>query len=187
VTTGIALGLTKGYTPYNFPQGFNNLGQATVGTVLIEVWYAVAIVAVAGVILAFTRFGYHVYATGGDRDASRLNGIKVVGIGIILYACSGLLSGMVGTIFAARLASAPATAFDGLALNVIAAAVIGGASLFGGRGSAWAALLGWLVIGSIYNGMYLLNLESDIQYMIIGAVLIGAVVVDALTRRGRTA
>ena len=76
---------------------------------------------------------------------------------------------------------------DTLLLYAIAAAVIGGTSLFGGRGSAWAALLGWLVIGSIYNGMFLLNLETDIQYMIIGAVLIGAIIVDALTRRGRQA
>src|SRR3954468_3608740 len=74
---------------------------------------------------------------------------------------------------------------DTLLLYAIAAAVIGGTSLFGGRGSAWAAPLGWLVIGSIYNGMYLLNLESDVQFMIIGAVLIGAIVIDALTRRGR--
>jgi ABC-type xylose transport system permease subunit len=76
---------------------------------------------------------------------------------------------------------------DTLLLYAIAAAVIGGTSLFGGRGSAWAALLGWLVIGSIYNGMFLLNLETDIQFMIIGMVLIGAVIIDALTRRGRRA
>jgi D-xylose transport system permease protein len=76
---------------------------------------------------------------------------------------------------------------DTLLLYAIAAAVIGGTSLFGGRGSAWAALLGWLVIGSIYNGMYLLNLESDVQFMIIGAVLIGAIIIDALTRRARLA
>jgi ABC-type xylose transport system permease subunit len=76
---------------------------------------------------------------------------------------------------------------DTLLLYAIAAAVIGGTSLFGGRGSAWAALLGWLVIGSIYNGMYLLNLESDVQFMIIGAVLIGAIIIDALTRRSRQA
>lgn len=74
---------------------------------------------------------------------------------------------------------------DTLLLYAIAAAVIGGTSLFGGRGSAWAALLGWLVIGSIYNGMFLLNLETDIQFMIIGSVLIGAVITDSVTRRAR--
>lgn len=183
MTTGIALGLTKGYTPYNFPQGFNNLGQATVGSVLIEVWYAVAIVAVAGVILAFTRFGYHVYATGGDRDASRLNGIKVVGIGIILYAVSGLLSGVVGTIFAARLASAPATAFDGLALNVIAAAVIGGASLSGGRGSILGALLGLLLLNMLSNAAIYVGISPYWEKAISGGVLLIAVGADVAAAR----
>jgi ribose transport system permease protein len=183
-TTGIALGLTKGYTPYGFPQSFANLGQANVGSVLIEVWYALAIVVVGAVVLRFTRFGFHVYATGGDRDASRLNGIKVVGIGVLLYALSGLLSGFVGTIFAARLASAPATAFDGLALNVIAAAVIGGASLTGGRGSVIGAALGLLLLNMLSNAAIYVGISPYWEKAISGAVLLIAVGADvAATRR----
>ena len=182
-TTGIALGATKGYTPYGFPQGFNNLGQATVGTVLIEVWYAVAAVIVGAAILAFTRFGYHVYATGGEREASRLNGIKIVKIGILLYAVSGLLSGVVGTIFAARLASAPSTAFDGLALNVIAGAVIGGASLNGGRGSVIGGLLGLLLLNMISNAAIYVGISPYWTKAISGTVLIIAVGADVIAAR----
>jgi ribose transport system permease protein len=183
-TLGIALGATKGYTPYNFPQSFNNLGQATVGTVLIEVWYALAIVVIGGLVLTFTRFGYHVYATGGDRAAARLNGVKVVGIGIVLYAVSGLLSGVVGTVFAARLASAPATAFNGLSLNVIAAAVIGGASLTGGRGSVVGALLGLLLLNMLDNAAIYVGISPYWEQLISGSVLLLAVGADvAATRR----
>jgi ribose transport system permease protein len=183
-TTGIALGLTKGYTPYGFPQSFADLGQATVGSVLIEVWYAVAIIAVAAIVLRFTRFGYHVYATGGDRDAARLNGIKVVAIGLSLYALSGLLSGLVGTIFAARLASAPATAFDGLALNVIAAAVVGGASLTGGRGSIIGGVLGLFLLNMLSNAAIYVGISPYWEKAISGAVLLIAVGADvAATRR----
>jgi ribose transport system permease protein len=182
-TTGIALGATKGYTPYGFPQGFNNLGQATVGSVLIEVWYAVGVVAVGAAILAFTRFGYHVYATGGEREASRLNGIKIVKIGILLYAVSGLLSGVVGTIFAARLASAPSTAFDGLALNVIAGAVIGGASLSGGRGSVLGGLLGLLLLNMLSNAAIYVGISPYWTKAISGTVLIIAVGADVAAER----
>jgi ribose transport system permease protein len=182
-TLGIALGLTKGYTPYDFPQGFNNIGQATVGSVLIEVWYALAAILVGAVILKFTRFGYHVYATGGDRDASRLNGVKVVGIGVLLYAVSGLLSGVVGTVFAARLASAPATAFNGLALNVIAAAVIGGASLTGGRGSVIGALLGLLLLNMLDNAAIYVGISPYWEQLISGSVLLIAVGADVAAAR----
>jgi ribose transport system permease protein len=182
-TLGIALGVTQGYTPYNFPQGFNNIGQATFGSLLIEVWYAVAIMAVGGVILKFTRFGYHVYATGGDRDASRLNGVRVVGIGILLYAVSGTLSGLVGTVFAARLASAPATAFSGLALNVIAGAVIGGASLSGGRGSVIGGLLGLLLLNMLDNAAIYVGISPYWEQLISGSVLLIAVGADVAASR----
>ncbi len=187
-TTGIALGVTKGYTPFNFPQAFNNIGAATKGTVLVEVWYALAFLVVGGLVLKFTRFGYHVYATGGDRDAARLNGIKVASIGIILYVVSGTLSGFIGTVFAARLSSAPATAFSGLALNVIAAAVIGGASLTGGRGSVLGAALGLLLLNMLTNAAIYVGISPYWEQAITGTVLLCAVGADvaAIRRESRS-
>jgi ribose/xylose/arabinose/galactoside ABC-type transport system permease subunit len=154
-----------------------------VGSFLIEDWYAVVVVIVVAVVLAFSKFGFHVYATGGDREAARLNGIKVVALGIGLYALSGLLSGVVGTIFAARLASAPATAFDGLALNVIAAAVIGGASLTGGRGSVVGAFLGLLLLNMLSNAAIYVGISPYWEKAISGFVLIVAVGADVLAAR----
>jgi D-xylose transport system permease protein len=154
----------------------------------------VALVILVGLVLIFwtlttqTRYGQHVYAVGGNAEAAHRAGISVTAVRVSVFSVSGATAALGGIMSGSYTgAASQELGGDTLLLYAIAAAVIGGASLFGGRGGAWAALLGWLVIGSIYNGMYLLNLESDIQYMIIGAVLIGAVVVDALTRRGRTA
>ena len=180
---GIALGATQGYSPSGFPEGFSRLGQARVGSMLVFVWYAVAIVAVGAVALAFTRFGWQVYATGGDREASRLNGVKVVRIGILLYAASGLLAGVAGTIFAARLGTATSQAFDGLALNVIAAAVIGGAALGGGRGSVLGGLLGLLLLNMLGNAAIYVGLSPYWQKGISGIVLLVAVAADVVGRR----
>lgn len=183
LTVGIALGATQGYSPYGFPEGFSRLGQARVGGMLVFVWYAVVIVAIGAVVLSFTRFGWQTYATGGDREASRLNGVKVVRIGILLYAASGLLAGIAGTIFAARLGTATSQAFDGLALNVIAAAVIGGAALGGGRGSVIGGLLGLLLLNMLGNAAIFVGLSPYWQKAISGIVLLVAVAADIVGRR----
>jgi D-xylose transport system permease protein len=153
-----------------------------------------ALVVLVGLVLLFwtlttqTRYGQHVYAVGGNAEAAHRAGINVTGIRVSVFCLSGATAALGGVLSGSYVgAASQELGGDTLLLYAIAAAVIGGTSLFGGRGSAWAALLGWLVIGSIYNGMYLLNLQSDVQYMIIGAVLIGATVIDALTRRGRPA
>ena len=169
--------------------------------VLVSVWelnrsagVPVALVILVGLVVVFwalttqTRYGHHVYAVGGNAEAAHRAGISVTGVRISVFCLSGATAALGGIMAGAYVgAASQELGGDTLLLYAIAAAVIGGTSLFGGRGSAWAALLGWLVIGSIYNGMYLLNLESDVQYMIIGAVLIGATIIDALTRRGRQA
>ncbi len=180
---GIALGATQGYSPYGFPEGFSRLGQARVGGTLIFVYYAIGIVAIGAVVLSLTRFGWQVFATGGDREASRLNGVRVVRIGIILYAASGLLAGIAGTIFAARLGNATSQAFDGLALNVIAAAVIGGAALTGGRGSVLGGVLGLLLLNMLGNAAIFVGLSPYWQKGISGVVLLVAVAADVVGRR----
>ncbi|MFL6126342.1 sugar ABC transporter permease [Actinophytocola sp.] len=151
-----------------------------------------ALVILVGLVLVFwvlstqTRYGQHVYAVGGNAEAAHRAGINVNRIRISVFCLSGATAAIGGVMAGSYVgAASQQLGGDTLLLYAIAAAVIGGTSLFGGRGNAWSALLGWLIIGSIYNGMYLLNLETDVQFMIIGAVLIGAVVVDALTRRGR--
>ena len=136
-------------------------------------------------ILTKTAFGRHVYAVGGNAEAARRAGINVVGIRIAAFTLCSVLAA-VGGIVAASRGTAVASQIDPtLLLNAIAAAVIGGVSLFGGRGSVWAIVLGVLIIGSLTNGLALLSQGTDISEMVEGAVLILAVTVDALVRRAQ--
>jgi D-xylose transport system permease protein len=135
-----------------------------------------------------TRFGRHVYAVGGNAEAARRAGINVDRVRIAVFMIAGFMAGMGGIILASRLRSvATNTGGGNLLLNVIAAAVIGGTSLFGGRGRVVSALLGATVITTIDNGMGLLNLATGTKFVITGLVLLAAVLVDALSTRRRTA
>jgi len=138
------------------------------------------------VVLKRTRFGTYIYAIGGNAEAARRAGIAVNRIRIAGFTIAGFMGGVAGIIYASRLRSV-STNIDGgqLVLYCIAAAVIGGTSLFGGRGKAISAILGGLVIASIDNGMGLLGLSAAARYVVTGIVLILAVTIDALASRGR--
>jgi D-xylose transport system permease protein len=136
--------------------------------------------------LTRTKWGRSMIAVGGNREAARRAGINVRYIYMTAFMLCSALAATGGILSAARLASASQQAGTGdVNLNAIAAAVIGGTSLFGGRGSAYSALLGIIVIQSIASGLTLLDLSSSLRYMITGAVLAIAVIVDSLARRSR--
>lgn len=147
-----------------------------------------------GLVIAFawlttgTTFGHHIYAIGGNAEAARRAGIQVTRIRVTVFALCSLLAG-VGGLLAVSRAGAVSTQTGGgtLLLEAIAAAVIGGTSLFGGRGSVWAALVGALMIGSVSNGLDLTGQPPDVKYMVQGAILALAVGVDAVARRRRGA
>jgi D-xylose transport system permease protein len=144
------------------------------------------LVAAMNYALTRTKWGRSMTAVGGNREAARRSGINVPRIYTTAFVLCGMLAATGGVLAAARLASASQQAGTGdVNLNAIAGAVIGGTSLFGGRGSAYSALLGIIVIGSIASGLTLLDLSSSLRYMITGAVLAIAVVVDSLARRSR--
>lgn len=136
--------------------------------------------------LTRTQWGRSMFAVGGNAEAARRSGINVRRIRLSAFVLCSSFAALGGIFSASRLASASQQAGTGdVNLNAIAAAVIGGTSLFGGRGSAWSALLGILVIQAISNGLTLLNLSSSLRYMITGGVLAIAVIVDSLARRSR--
>lgn len=138
--------------------------------------------------LTRTRWGRSVYAVGGNVEAARRAGIRVDRVYISVFMLCSAFAALGGVLAAARLGAANQSSGGGdLNLTAIAAAVIGGTSLFGGRGSALSAVLGILVIMSITSGLALLNLDSSIRYMITGGVLLLAVVIDSLSRRSRAA
>ncbi len=172
---------------------------ALTAALLLAVWYLslgrgipwmFALFVLLAVLLDYglrrTQWGRSMFAVGGNREAARRAGIKVNRIYISAFVLCSTLAAGGGILAAARLGSASQQAGTGdVNLNAIAAAVIGGTSLFGGRGSAWAAVLGIIVIQAISNGLTLLNLSSSLRYMITGAVLAIAVIVDSLARQSR--
>jgi len=148
----------------------------------------VVLVVVAHIALTRTRWGRAVYAVGGSVEAARRAGIRVDRIYLSVFMMCSTLAAVGGLLAAARLASANQSSGGGdTNLNAIAAAVIGGASLFGGRGTAFSALLGVIVIQSISSGLTLLTLDSSVQFMVTGVVLVLAVIVDSISRRTRVA
>jgi len=133
-----------------------------------------------------TKFGRQIYAVGGNAEAARRAGINVTRVRITVFVLASTMAAIGGIMLASRLLAVNQSSGGGdLLLLSIAGPVVAGVSLFGGRGNVWAALLGALVIGSISNGMDLLGLTSSVKYMITGAVLLVAVVIDALSRRRR--
>jgi D-xylose transport system permease protein len=135
-----------------------------------------------------TRFGRHIYAVGGNAEAARRAGIHVTRIRLVVFMIGSTMAAVGGVMLASRLLAVNQSSGAGdLLLLAIAGPVIAGTSLFGGRGTVWTALLGALVIGSISNGMDLLALESSVKFMVTGAVLLAAVIVDAIARNQRQA
>ena len=135
-----------------------------------------------------TRFGRHVYAVGGNPEAARRAGINVDRIRIMVFMIGGFMAGVGGIVLASRLQSVATNSGGGeLLLNVIAAAVVGGTSLFGGRGKVASALLGALVISSVTNGMNLQNVNSGVKFVVTGMVLLAAVLIDAFAKRRQAA
>jgi D-xylose transport system permease protein len=163
-------------------------GVIPVAGVPLGVVILVGFVVIFDLICGRTIFGRHLYATGGNAEAAKRAGINVDRIRLVVFVLSSTLAACGGVLAASRLFAVNQGSGGGnFTLDAIACAVIGGTSLFGGRGSVWSALLGALVIGSIANGMDLLALPSSVKYMIEGGVLLVAVTIDAVSRRGRQA
>jgi D-xylose transport system permease protein len=175
----VALALAGGIVVYVCNQNANR-GLPYVGLLMVALLLAWTFV------LNRTKFGRHVFAVGGNAEAARRAGINVDRIRVMVFGISGMMAAVGGIIFASRLSSVDTNAGGGsILLYSIAAAVIGGTSLFGGRGHIKSALLGALVIASIDNGLGLLNVGDDTKFIVTGVVLLAAVTVDSLARRGR--
>jgi D-xylose transport system permease protein len=146
-----------------------------------------AVVAAATLLLERTQFGRHVYATGGNPEAARRAGVGVNSIRTWAFVICSAISGLAGIIYVSQLGGITTNINGGqYVLFAVAAAVIGGTSLMGGRGRAIHGLLGGLTIGAIYNGLFLLGMPVEYQYIATGLVLLAAVSVDALARRNTT-
>jgi ribose transport system permease protein len=183
----IARGLTYIYTqgsPIRVDQpAFNVFGQGTVGAMPVPVVIMLAVFVVCLVVLTQTRFGRYVFAIGSNPEVTRLAGVPIDRYVVAVYAISGLLAALGGLILTGRLAAADPNAATGYELDVIAAVVIGGTSLFGGRGGVFGTLIGALIIAVVGNGMVLLNVNPFWTQAVKGAIILIAVLPDSLRRK----
>jgi ribose transport system permease protein len=183
VARGLALVITEGYNISDLPTSFTKLGEGNHLGLPWMVWIMFGLVVAGDVALRRTRFLRQVYYIGGNERAARLSGIRVDALRVFTYMLSGTLSALAGVLLAARLSTAVPTAGEGLELTVIAAAVIGGASLAGGEGTVLGAVLGVAFLALISNALTLLEVSIFWQEVVTGVILVAAVSLDMLLRR----
>ena len=183
VWRGLAFVTTEGRPVWSLPAGFASLGGARLAGVPLPSILMLLVFAAAHVALRHTRWGRHLYAVGGNPEAARLAGIRVRRVIASAYVLCGALAAAGGILLASRMNSGQPNAGLMLELDVIAAVVVGGTSLAGGRGSVLGTFLGTMLIAILRNGLNLLNVNSYIQQVVVGAVILMAVLLDHL--RGR--
>lgn len=179
---GLAYLYTGGVSIGNLPDAFTRWGNGRIGPIPIPVIVAAVVVVVTGVVLGRTVFGRRLYAVGGNEEAARLSGVKAGRIKIWVYVLMGALAALGGLLLAARLGAGDPKAGQMFELTAIAAVVVGGTSLSGGRGGVWGTVLGALIIGVLDNGLVLLDVSTFYQMVVKGLVILAAV---ALDRGGR--
>ena len=196
---GAATGIAGGESRHNFVGSFRDIArhqplqglgesfpvlqEMKISTLPMPVFYALIVIFLGWLILTRTRFGWHIFATGSDRQGAALNGVNVNRVTLIGFVATGMAAAMSGIVWASRLTSAPPNTLGGLELRVIAAAVIGGAALTGGEGSVLGAVLGLFFMHMIKSATIQLGLPVYWEFFVLGAVLFTAVAFDALTKR----
>lgn len=180
IVSGLALSLSGGVAVTGVPDAFSSLAYARTFGIPVPVIIAVAVLAICIVLLRYTKLGRRIYAIGGNEEAARLSGISIGTIKVAAYVLSGLCAAVGSLILTARVASGQPSLGATLPLESVAAVVLGGVSLFGGRGSVVGVAFGVLFISILSNGLNLLNVPSYTQMMVIGGALILAVSLDQI-------
>jgi ribose/xylose/arabinose/galactoside ABC-type transport system permease subunit len=183
---GLTLQISQGQSVYSLPAELNWLGASAIFDVKTSALVTVILFIAAHFVLARTTFGHRIYAVGGNAEAARLAGINVKGVVFSAYVIAGVTAGIAALILLGRLDSATPNAASGTELQVIAAVVIGGTSLFGGKGSMIGTFVGVLLIGVINNGLTLLNVSSFWVQFVQGALIFLAVLLDSVNTRRRS-
>ena len=179
---GAAFVWTDGRPVWELPEAFAFLGTGRILAVPVPSIIMVVTFIVSHIVLTRTRFGRHVYAVGGNAEAARLAGIRTAGVLRKVYILSGSLAALSGILLASRMNSGQPNAGVAYELDVIAAVVVGGTSLAGGTGSIVGTFIGAMLIAVLRNGLNLLNVNSYVQQVIVGAVILLAVMLDRLRR-----
>lgn len=183
IARGLTMLWTKGFPVTGLGDSFGHIGTGTFLRIPMPVWISGTLVAVFYVVTKKTRFGRYIYAVGGNERAARVTGLPVSRIKVGVYTLCGVLAGAAGLIVTARLDCAEPNAGLGNELDSIAAVVIGGTSLSGGKGSVIGTVLGCLIIGVVNNGLFLLDVSPFWQQVVKGFVILAAVAIDRLNAR----
>ena len=182
---GTALLVSDGGPISGFNEAYRWIGQGKIGMVPIPVIIFLVSIVLCHIVLKYTVYGRYIYSVGGNPEAARLSGINIDLIITSTYIITGFFVGLAAFILSARLNSSEAVAGMGYELNVIAVVVVGGTSLFGGRGNILGTIIGAMLFGVLQNGLVLLNVSSYIQQIIIGIILVLAVTFDKFSKSAR--
>ncbi len=183
VARGLALIVTAASPISNFPTSIQFLGAAFIGPIPVSFILVLVVYAVFHVFLNYTTVGRHIYAVGGNPEATRLSGISIDKVLIIVYTISGLMAALGGLVLVGRVNSAYPLAGLGYEFDAIAACIIGGASFMGGEGTVWGTLIGSMIMAVLRNGLNLLSVSAEMQTVAIGIVIILAVYIDVLRHK----
>ena len=180
IARGFTMLYTGGHPISNLGAGFAKIGTGSFAGLPLPVWIAAVIVLLAVFITQKTKLGRYIYAIGGNETAARLSGIRINKVKIAVYSIGAALAAVGGVIVTSRLDSAQPNAGISYELDAIAAVVIGGTSLNGGKGTVWGTLIGAVIIGVLNNGLVLLNVSPFWQQVVKGGVILLAVIIDKL-------
>ena len=183
---GVAYIISGGLPVYGIPKSYVFLGQGYITIFPVPVLIMLAVFAVGSFILNRTTFGRSIYGIGGNAEASRLSGINVKRVIYKIYIFAGMLYALAGVILLARVNSGQPKAGDGYEMDVITACVLGGISVSGGEGNMVGVIIGVLMMGTLANGMILMNLPEFWQWVVKGAVLILAVSIDKVAQKSKS-
>ena len=183
IAKGIALVYTQGAPIRCMTDAFKFPGAGYVGPVPTPVILMLIVFVIAALMINRTQLGRHIYAVGGNAQAAKFSGINVSKVKFIVYTYTGIMAGIAGVVVASRLYSGQPTAGDGAEMDAIAAVVVGGTSMSGGSGRIGGTLIGVLIIGVLNNGLNLMGVDSNWQYIVKGLVILLAVYVDCIRNK----
>jgi rhamnose transport system permease protein len=180
---GLAEGISQARSVRGYPDWFFTLGQGEFLGVPTQLWVFAILAFIAAIILGLSTFGRATYAIGSNAIASRFSGLSVDRTLLLIYTASGLIAGLAAVIFVSRVSTTRSDMGTGLELDVITAVVLGGTSIFGGRGTIIGTLLGLVLMQALKNGLALAGVKGDGTIVVIGAVLIGTILISNMFRK----
>jgi len=180
---GMALGISEARSARGFPQWFLDIGAGTVLGVPTQIWFLLFFILITAIVLARTRFGRGLYAIGNNALAAKFSGIPVNTYKLAIYTFSGFMAALAGWIFTARVSTTRSDMGTGLELDVIAAVVLGGTSIFGGSGTIIGTVIGLVLIQLLKNGLSLSGVRGDATVIVVGVVLILAIMINTFIQR----